>query len=147
MEELKRKGCGRHHVDLLAFHWLMALSSLDRVGPHDRLRVTETALIEALAGYFAYGLLRAANQTAQERFKPRAHFGVRSNLRDESSETSAQVFAPCLFPSPCPAYGNGGLHVDSARWKGAARAVDETSCPCMPFLRYERDRARRRWHN
>ena len=81
----------RHHVDMLAFHWLTSLACLDKAGVHDRRRINEVSLIEPMTSFFSYGLLRAPNQKEQECFRPRATFGIRTNLVDASSESSAQV--------------------------------------------------------
>ena len=84
---------GSYHVDLLAFHWLTSLACLDKAGVYDRLRVSEAALIDPMASLFSYGLLRQDNQKDKERFRPRASFGIRTNLVDDSSSASATVCA------------------------------------------------------
>jgi hypothetical protein len=34
-----------YHVDVLVYHWLTTLACLDKAGVHDRLRISEEALI------------------------------------------------------------------------------------------------------
>ena len=105
---------GRYHVDVLAFHWLTALACLDKCGVHDRLRVSEVALVDPLTTFFSYGLLRAANRSAQEPFRPRALFGVRSNLvgdRRVDADKAATVRARPVFPAHvCCVFPRAGEH-------------------------------------
>ena len=78
-----------YNVDLLAFHWLTSLAILDKTRVRDRMRLTEAALIEPLASFFSYGTLRASDVQERQRYKPRAVFGVRTNLEDGGAGTSA----------------------------------------------------------
>jgi hypothetical protein len=87
---------GRYHVDVLAFHWLTALACLDKCGVHDRLRVSEVSLVDPMNTFFSYGLLRAPNQKEQERFRPRALFGIRSNLVSDRNVVADKAATVCL---------------------------------------------------
>ncbi len=80
-----------YNVDVLVYHWLTTLACLDKAGVHDRLRISEEALIGPINSLFSYGMLRESNQKEKERFRPRASFGIRTNLVDSPSSSSATV--------------------------------------------------------
>lgn len=89
-------------MDLLAFHWLTSLGVLDKGTPHDRARMSEASLIDALASFFSYGMLRSPNQHVQQACAPRVRFGIRTNLSDSLSDSSAKVLVQLLLLSFIP---------------------------------------------
>jgi len=84
----------RYQLDLVVFHWLTVVGMLDKATPHDRLRISEASLIDALFSFFSYGLLRSPNQRVQQALAPRASFGIRSNLAHSQPDSSATVSLP-----------------------------------------------------